>query len=71
MVRSLDGKISHDQGYLLAQDMVAPDGTRAREITTMKSLWFTDPMMNLPASFICPVWGLASAMLSHACLDNS
>jgi hypothetical protein len=71
LVRSLDGKISHDQGYLLAQDMEAPDGTRAREITTMKSVWFTDPMMNLPASFICPVWSLASAMLSHACLDRS
>lgn len=71
LVRSIDGKISHDQGYLLAQDMVAPDGSPARQITTMKSVWFTKPSMNLPASFICPVWSLASAMLSHACLDNS
>ena len=46
-------------------------GSPARQITTMKSVCFSDPNMNLPASFICPVWSLASAMLSHACLDNS
>lgn len=64
---SVDGKIVFDQGYLLAQDLEARG---LRHITTLKAVWFANDDRNTPASAICPVWSLSSALITFACLDH-
>lgn len=63
---SQDGKILHDEGYLLAEDLGESRG--ARRITTMKAVWFSDK--NTPVDEVCPVWSLAAGLVAHMCLQE-
>jgi hypothetical protein len=60
------GKIQHDEGYLLAEDLGGSRG--ARRITTMKAVWFRDK--NTPVEEVCPVWSLAAGLVAHSCLQE-
>jgi hypothetical protein len=64
---SQDGKILHDEGYLLAEDLEESRG--ARRVTTMKAVWFSDE--NTPADEVCPVWSLAAGLVAHMCLQEA
>ena len=64
---SQDGKILHDEGYLLAEDLGASQG--ARRITTMKAVWFSEK--NTPVDEVCPVWSLAAGLVAHMCLQET
>jgi hypothetical protein len=63
---SLDGKIVHDEGFLLAQDLGA--SRNARRITTLKAVWFSDK--NTPVDEVCPVWSFAAGLVAHSCLQE-
>jgi hypothetical protein len=63
---SQDGKILHDEGYLLAEDLGKSRG--ARRITTLKAVWFSEK--NTPVDEVCPVWSLAAGLVAHGCLQE-
>jgi hypothetical protein len=64
---SQDGKILHDEGYLLVQDL--GKSRNARRITTLKAVWFSGA--NTPVDEVCPVWSLAAGLVAHSCLQKS
>jgi hypothetical protein len=64
---SQDGKILHDEGYLLVQDL--GKSRNARRITTLKAVWFSGA--NTPVDEVCPVWSLAAGLVAHNCLQES
>lgn len=68
MVPGGDGQLTHDQGYLLAEDLGDVPTVQARRYTSMKSFRFRKPIENLPVEWICPGWSLASSMLMLACM---
>lgn len=65
---SVDGQLTHDQGYLLVEDLDDVPVVQARRFTTMKSFRFAKAIENLPVDVICPFWSLAESLLIHACM---